>query len=379
VSNKGINFISQNKANKANNEAYFNFNNNLFTSSGADVFVKSNSNVNFTGLFNRKPLPKLSTPNTAEENAELCNKLAEKSGIVLDWLMEQPKYAKYFRELSIEPPSVQLISDIEDPKNYRDGAISSYNWAENTITINISYLPNLALISNGSVALVSRDVATKFIRNAPGISYEDDFKDLGNRSIGFALQSSELGKSYYYKLSTEETAELATQYLAQEMDRMVAAHVILNTENLGGEGECINNYYNQLKNAGKLPPDTTGFWIDTYPCEYKEKPEVIATYPKYRLDGPHRWTITPDGSSKFKSLTCRQLYNDFVATDNYNNHPKSLLELGSLITSQKFMEEYLPTGNDERERERLEILYQVQLEMLNADINERIRTIKGQR
>ena len=124
------------------------------------------------------------------------------------------------------------------PRSYEGGNISRYNWAENKISINLSYLPNMALISDGNIALISQDTASSFIKNAPiNVPYLEKFEDLGDRSIGFALQSSEeSGKSYYYKLSSEETAELATQYhSAGNGPRNGFPHVLMNTETIGGE------------------------------------------------------------------------------------------------------------------------------------------------
>ncbi len=50
-----------------------------------------------------------------------------------------------------------------------------------------------------------------------------------------------------------------------------------------------------------------------------------------------------------------------------------------MIVSHQFMENYYPKGNNERERERLTILYQTQADNLEYDIKDRINTIKGQR
>ncbi len=365
----GTKFKPQNQINQN-----LSLNNALLANSAFDTFTKTNNNINFTGLFTKKPLPKLGNDMTPEEISLLHDTLEQKEDVVFKWLARQPKYSDYFRKIVVEKPKIKLIKQVEDPTKYEEGNISRYNWAENTITLNISFLPNMALISKGNIALVSRDLATGFIRHTPGdVPYEDGFEDLGDRSIGFALQSSEeTGKSYFYRLSTEEISELATQYLAQETDRAMAFHILLNTESIGAENELINKYYFNLKNNHKLQPGTTGFWIDTYPGEYKEYDEVKAAYPVYRLDSD-KWKIAQDGSyGRIPDITLRALYNDFINTDNLLDHPKSPLELGSLIASKKFMDFYTPKGNNEREKERLEILYQVQSSLLDADIKEMI-------
>lgn len=372
----GTKFKPQNQINQN-----LNLNSISLSQLSSDTFTKTN-NINFTGLFSKKPLPKLGNPATPEEIALLKQAIEQKEDIVWNWMMRQPKYSSYFNRLVVEKPRIEFTKQIQDPEKYKEGNISRYNWAENTIALNLSFLPNMALISNGNIALVSRDVATGFIRNTPGdVPYEDGFEDLGERSIGFALQSSEeTGKSYFYRLSPEEAAELATQYLAQEMDRVMAFHVLLNTESIGAENELINKYYFNLKNNHKLQPNTTGFWIDTYPGEYKELDKVRASYPVFKMNGLDKWVINPDNTyENIPPITYRALYNDFIDTDNVLNHPKSPLELSGLIASKKFMDNYIPKGNNERERERLEIFYQVQSDLLNSDIEERIRLIKEKR
>lgn len=113
----------------------------------------------------------------------------------------------------------------------------------------------------------------------------------------------------------------------------------------------------------------------SYPGEYKDEKEVSSNYPIYSINGFDKWEITPS----IPSLSHKKLYEDFIATDNSVNHPRSALELGSMIVSHQFMENYYPKGNNERERERLTILYQTQADNLEYDIKDRINTIKGQR
>ncbi len=363
----------------ANQKINRNLNPNNAQNISCDAFIKNNSNnnINFTGIFDRKPPKILGKPNTDSYIASLKHALDEKSEITWHWIVNNPKYSEYFDILKIDRPGIQLIKQEEMPRSYEGGNISRYNWAENKISINLSYLPNMALISDGNIALISQDTASSFIKNAPiNVPYLEKFEDLGDRSIGFALQSSEeSGKSYYYKLSSEETAELATQYIAQEMDRAMAFHVLMNTETIGGEHELINDYYNNLKDTDRLMPGTTGFWVRSYPGEYKDEKEVSSNYPIYSINGFDKWEITPS----IPSLSHKKLYEDFIATDNSVNHPRSALELGSMIVSHQFMENYYPKGNNERERERLTILYQTQADNLEYEIKDRINTIKGQR
>lgn len=374
VSYKGIRLQNKNQKTNQNSDLY-----NVQSIPQNDVFTKND--INFTGFFEKKPLPVLGKPITQQEMNELEKRLEEKNKLVWNHIIGQPEYSEYFDRLQIAPPEVELLKRGETaPADFKEGRISRYNWAKNTITIDTHYLPNMALISKGNIVLVSQDFARRFIRNSTGdIPLENEFEDLGeNKSIGFALENSEeSGKSYYYKLSPEEAAEIATQYIAQEMNRVIAFHVLLNTETIGGEHELINNYYDNLKDTRKLQPNTTGFWIDTYACDYKEANK--SNYPKYRINGPERWEIQNGKPNYSTAISHKQLYQDFIATDNNRYNPKSLLELSSMIAAKRFMENYIPNGNNERETERLGYFYESQLYDLEQNIEKRIKTIKAQR
>ena len=39
----------------------------------------------------------------------------------------------------------------------------------------------------------------------------------------------------------------------------------------------INDYYNNLKDTDRLMPGTTGFWVRSYPGEYKDE---VKRYPQ---------------------------------------------------------------------------------------------------
>ncbi len=367
--NSGIKFQPQ-KQIKQNST----LNNTALDVSEFDKFSKaiSNNNIAFSGLFSSKPLPRLGPKSTEQDILDLRDALADKASTVWTDMKHDPRYFKYFNDISVKNPKLELLELKNPPTAYKEGVISRYNWAENTISVNISYLPNMALISGGNIALVSQDVAPAFIKNTARGKH---FEDLGEESIGFALQSSaESGKNYYYKLNANETAELATRYIAQEIDRLIAFHALINTKYIGGDNELISRYYDKLKDSDRLQPNTTGYWIDTYPCEYKEREDYKQIY---EYDGKHRWAITSDDIKPYISgITHKELWSDFVNTDNYENHPKSKLELGGLIAAKRFMENYTPKYRNEREKERLEILYQVQKDMLDSDIEERLQNIK---
>ena len=89
----GTKFKPQNQINQN-----LSLNNALLANSAFDTFTKTNNNINFTGLFTKKPLPKLGNDMTPEEISLLHDTLEQKEDVVFKWLARQPKYSDYFRK-----------------------------------------------------------------------------------------------------------------------------------------------------------------------------------------------------------------------------------------------------------------------------------------
>lgn len=335
TSNFRTNSQSLQKTQNKNNNFSLNFGkNNFSTALSHDVFIKSaNNSVSFEGTkktnksSNSKPVanrPKTPIEKVTFDDAyynELGKEISKKGDAAWEWMSTRQRYKDFFSNMKINKPSIKLAT-IKEPKFYyfanknttpinRERLVSAqYNWTNNTILINKETFPTMLLISNGKIAMMPQKAAIDFIKQGDLSGDKhlklEDFENLGERSLRFALENSKksLKNNYYYKLSPKEASELAAGMLAHEMEHAIIFHAALNTKN--DSPNALEQIYGRMKKCNRLPANSPSSWESSYPYKYRK------TSAKKLGNSDISFKVTTDSGRVMDTVNAEYIQNLFL-------------------------------------------------------------------
>lgn len=237
----------------------------------ADVFEKSG--VSFKGGYDpvllglEKPM-KIGKDFSKQEMIDFNMNLINVVDNAWDYITRE--IPSSHQQMNIVKPGFQVINSRrpENGWNTSGGKNVQYDWVNNTILIDRSYVPNMLLISKGSVVALPQKLAGDFVTEQR--LNPDRFKEVKPMEFGEAIENSRsTGNLFYMRLSPQDTAELLGPAIAHEMSHMVATHLALNTFDVGGQ--AFRPFFERNSERGDLTYYGAQNWEDSFPAGYNPK------------------------------------------------------------------------------------------------------------
>ncbi len=342
-----------------------------------DTFIRQN-NVSFKGSIHT---PLVGRPDNEIYMKELEMAIGAKFDEVWDWAKNNEKYKPYFEKLNIEKPKVTLVQGGKPMSAGRDTEkIADYNWIGNMISLNLSFLPNLVAVSGGELNFMAQNVSYyPLVAHDPTVNDIYNYLEMGHKDVRAALENSEKWKNerYYYKLTPEETMELAGGYFAHEIDHLIMTHILFNTEGLSTNpnparktgNHAFQPYFEQLKKIGYFPDNVSRRWEDSYAYNYRAKEPGRSVY-----SAEDKWEL--DAHKGFKRRIKLKDVLPLMFT-NPKKHMRNYLDLSGQCAALEYVESHRPKKfGDEKTDDMMDILYEHTKAILEEDIQDRKERVK---
>lgn len=363
---------------KESNNIYKNTQNVFSNLSGMpvqDTFIKQN-NVSFKGSIG---CPLVGRPDNGADILLLGDALQEKLDEVWDWMQNNGKYRPYFEKMNIEKPRIAIVQGGKPLTPDRsEEQIATYNWINNTIDVNLSFLPNVAAASKGELSFMAQNITYSIIGVHEPPAEFDQYLEVANKNLRSGIENSARWKDekYYYKLTPEETAELAGSYLAHELDHVIITHALYNTAGLSnstdptkkGGNHAFHSYFERLKQKGDFPKGTSKRWEDSYVCNYRPKKPG-----EYVYNAEDIWEIDAGNGFK-KRIRMKDIPPLMFA--NPKKHMTNCLDLSGQCTALEYLKTHRPKPIDKRTDDMMNILYDYITRVTEEDVSLRKEKVR---